>query len=1073
MATQNNIYTSGSYLQPGLVRPTGGTSGDDKTLGDMLKKSNQLVVPSGASITFPDGTYTVAKSSPISIVSRSVTTPPDTPVTGDIYIVPDNSSTAWGFPDASMLQWSGTAWTLLTPIAGAQVRATDESIYITYEGGVWVQTSVPVDQGVDGDALAAVHGNDDSHAISQISGLQAALDAAGAPSATNNEIIAGMVTDTRTVSPAQVKLSVQTFGPVAATDGEMSAGTETTTRTISPKQVKDTVTALIPVTSVASRTGAITLTLDDAADSSASSGRLAITTAEAAKLRSVAAGSIAGRKAADGTGALTILTAAEAVAELPVATTGAKGLLPAADKSKLDGLIPINEVLIGTFTTGNTVLTLTDMPAAVKNPASTAIIPLEVSLYGVTKIKLRGKISTAGATGARVAVKFCVNTTSSTWIMSNGDAEPANNSTAPDSTTATNWDAWLIDSTASAIIDQEVDVPSACQSVTGLSRLWLVLWGGDGTTDPVLANLRVYIPTGATIGVASATDGEIAAGTVTDTRTVSPKQIKDAVLAFAPAGVAAASDGEIAAGTVTSTRTVSPKQIKDAVTTFAPAETAATNTDITTGSSTTPMVLSPAQAKLAAQTWGSSPSFTSGTIGGRTTAGTGAIESLSPATVQGMLAMPSDTATAISYTRYNGIVDTTLQTIGYVQGTRTFTITRVSNYDVWVGGTKLTITTDKTVVNANTTGTYYIYFNSSGNLVASTTKWGFNGANAPVAVVEYNVNGGLGVVVDCRFPYRKSFYEWEFQSRQIGAWIDNGYAMTFGSTDGSFSLAAGRHVVNGYGYTVASPITTAAIFRRRQELSWNQNLSASSDIRLIYGTSLGYDNGGLQANVTIGYYTNIFLFICDGIVYSVAGQAQYATQADAEAVTIDSMQLPGFLKVAGRALARVTYQRTSGQPGTFISYGDLRNSRIVDGVTLGGGGGGTTIITGGGGGGTTVFTVDPYIAGKPAAGAVVYRKPMNQACKLLGSGLGHAASSRVATTGGATFLVTKETWSGTDFSSITIASITFSPGSGAKVAAITSTETTFATNDVVQITAPSTQDATLADIGASLIFALV
>lgn len=105
-----------------------------------------------------------------------------------------------------MLQWSGTAWTLLTPIAGAQVRATDEAIYITYEGGVWVQTSVPVDQGVDGDALAAVHGNDNSHAISQIAGLQAALDAAGAPSATDNEITAGTVTDTRTVSPAQVKL---------------------------------------------------------------------------------------------------------------------------------------------------------------------------------------------------------------------------------------------------------------------------------------------------------------------------------------------------------------------------------------------------------------------------------------------------------------------------------------------------------------------------------------------------------------------------------------------------------------------------------------------------------------------------------------------------------------------------------------------------------------------------------------------------------------------------------------------------------------------------------------------------
>lgn len=592
---------------------------------------------------------------------------------------------------------------------------------------------------------------------------------------------------------------------------------------------------------------------------------------------------------------------------------------------------------------------------------------------------------------------------------------------------------------------------------------------------PIISNPKLYALSGAAYGpggVTAASDGEIAAGTETTTRTVSPKQIKDAVLAFAPAGVAAATDLEITTGTGTSTRTVTPAQVKLAINTFGPAKTVATNTDITTGTSTTPMVLSPAQAKLAAPDVGGICVVFMGTIGGRTTAGTGAIESLSPATVQGMLAMPSDTATAISYTRYNGIVDTTLQTLGYVQGTRTFTLTRVSNYDVWVGGTKLTITTDKTVVNANTTGTYYIYFNSSGNLVASTTKWDFKGANAPVAVVEYNVNGGLGVVVDCRFPYRKSFYEWEFQSRQIGAWIDSGYAMTFGSTDGSFSLAAGRHVVNGYGYTVASPITTAAIFRRRSELSWNQNLSASSDIRLIYSTTLGYDNGGLQANVTIGYYTNIFLFICDGIVYSVAGQAQYATQADAEAVTIDSMQLPGFLKVAGRALARVTYQRTSGQPGMFISYGDLRNSRIVDGVTLGGGGGGTTIITGGGGG-TTIFTVDPYIAGKPAAGAVVYRKPMNQACKLLGSGLGHAASSRVATTGGATFLVTKETWSGTDFSSTTIASITFSPGSGAKVAAITSTETTFAANDTVQITAPSTQDATLADIGASLIFALV
>lgn len=81
-----------------------------------------------------------ALASPI-INSRTVTTPPSSPVEGDVYIVPPGSSVAWGNPVNVVVGWYGGQWLNFGIPARAVLYVADTSYQrIRYDGGTsaWI-----------------------------------------------------------------------------------------------------------------------------------------------------------------------------------------------------------------------------------------------------------------------------------------------------------------------------------------------------------------------------------------------------------------------------------------------------------------------------------------------------------------------------------------------------------------------------------------------------------------------------------------------------------------------------------------------------------------------------------------------------------------------------------------------------------------------------------------------------------------------------------------------------------------------------------------------------------------------
>ena len=102
---------------------------------------------------------------------------------------------------------------------------------------------------------------------------------------------------------------------------------------------------------------------------------------------------------------------------------------------------------------------------------------------------------------------------------------------------------------------------------------------------------------------------------------------------------------------------------------------------------------------------------------------------------------------------FNGLENSSLFSVTYSAANRTFSITYSAGAAYTVGGVRYTTTpgTITTTAHANTTGTYFLYYDSAGSLTVSTTFWNLL-TTAPIASVYYNTsnNGGAaGGVLQC------------------------------------------------------------------------------------------------------------------------------------------------------------------------------------------------------------------------------------------------------------------------------------------------------------------------------------
>ncbi len=72
-----------------------------------------------------------------SVVSKSTTSPPGSPVSGEGYIVPSGATGAWSGQSGKIAIWDGAAWVYIMPRDGFLVHVADADGLALYDGGAW------------------------------------------------------------------------------------------------------------------------------------------------------------------------------------------------------------------------------------------------------------------------------------------------------------------------------------------------------------------------------------------------------------------------------------------------------------------------------------------------------------------------------------------------------------------------------------------------------------------------------------------------------------------------------------------------------------------------------------------------------------------------------------------------------------------------------------------------------------------------------------------------------------------------------------------------------------------------
>ena len=71
------------------------------------------------------------------VESRSLATPPVTPLAGEAWIVPSGASGAWSGHATEIAAWQSGAWAFLDPAPGWQVYDKSDSTQLVFDAGIW------------------------------------------------------------------------------------------------------------------------------------------------------------------------------------------------------------------------------------------------------------------------------------------------------------------------------------------------------------------------------------------------------------------------------------------------------------------------------------------------------------------------------------------------------------------------------------------------------------------------------------------------------------------------------------------------------------------------------------------------------------------------------------------------------------------------------------------------------------------------------------------------------------------------------------------------------------------------
>jgi hypothetical protein len=302
-----------------------------------------------------------------------------------------------------------------------------------------------------------------------------------------------------------------------------------------------------------------------------------------------------------------------------------------------------------------------------------------------------------------------------------------------------------------------------------------------------------------------------------------------------------------------------------------------------------------------------------------------------------------------------GHEDKSESTISFNEGTRTFSIAPVStSFTVWCAGKRFVKTATETVQIPDTSGLYYIYYNSSGVLSYRTDYFVWD-EDAPTAYVYWNeVDNKAYFFADERHGITLDWATHEYLHRTRGAAIANGFGANNYIINGNGSLDshAKLDIANGTFFDEDLQVDISHSATPTPN-TWEQVLQGNAEIPVFYrlnnhwtkdvATEFPLKQGASRpqynlntagtwsatdiANNRFGVSWIIATNNLSEPIIAVLGQESYTDNGSAQAEFYSSLNLDGFPIVEFRPLYKIIYECKD-------SYTNTPSARITDVIDL-------------------------------------------------------------------------------------------------------------------------------------------
>lgn len=283
---------------------------------------------------------------------------------------------------------------------------------------------------------------------------------------------------------------------------------------------------------------------------------------------------------------------------------------------------------------------------------------------------------------------------------------------------------------------------------------------------------------------------------------------------------------------------------------------------------------------------------------------------------------------------YSGFPDRTATSIGFNDGTYTFTLTATAD-PIWINAVPYTINTltkALTVAQEAVSGLYWFWLTQTSGTVSlncSITHPGFD--KCLVATVYWNTTTNKGILSDERHWMGRDHFMHEYLHETIGARYANGLAGTFADT--TFSIGTGEFYDEDIEHIFTSPLTTAKVLYHNGDSTWawDELTTPYKVVNPGVDGNLRYNNGTALATADNNKYVNQFVFITGDIshpVHIIIGTTQHTLISDARLAPIPS--LGALTSAESKLIYRITYRNVGGTPDYIesIDYRSVSNEPI-------------------------------------------------------------------------------------------------------------------------------------------------